>query len=242
MRGLALRLRGPMQSWGGPVAGEDRPSLDVPSRSGVVGVVAAALGWDRRNAALIAALGRALALAVRVDAAGQRGIDFHTSEFVPKANGKLRKDPVVSRRGYLYDASFVALLVELEPPPVSLEAMAAALVHPRFVPYLGRKACPPASPVLAAATVLEAETWEGMLARIPIEPEPRAGAPMPDLHVDARLAPHATERPLRVRDVPTNAPRFFAERVVYPVAFEPTRHAPPRSAPAGEDTVTPWFD
>lgn len=240
MRGLALRLWGPMQSWGGPAAGEDRPSFDVPTQSGVIGLVAAGLGWDRRAVEPIAALSRALALVVRVDGPGQRGVDFHTSELVPRADGKIRKDPVVSRRVYLYDASFVALLVELEPPPVSLEEIVTALRYPRFVPYLGRKACPPAAPVLAVETVLEAETWEAMLTRIQLDPLPPTGAPLPDLHVDARLAPAATERPLRLRDVPTGARRFLAERVVHPVAFEEGRHAPARAT--GEDTVTPWFD
>lgn len=239
MRGVALRLHGPMQSWGGPVAGDDRPSLDVPTKSGVIGLVAGALGIERTRSAEMAALAGAFALVVRVDARGERGVDFHTSEEVPTAEGKLRKDPVVSRRGYLYDASFVALLVEVEPSPRPLEAIVSALARPRFVPYLGRKACPPSTPVLAAREVLEADSWEAMLSRIPIYPAPRRSTPMSDLHVEAGLAPGATERPLRIRDMPLPAHRFFAERGVHPVPFDSSRHAP---TSAGTDTVTPWLD
>ena len=51
MRALALRLEGPMQSWGGPTAGDDRPSLEFPTKSGVLGVVGSSLGVAREDVA-----------------------------------------------------------------------------------------------------------------------------------------------------------------------------------------------
>ena len=230
-----------MQSWGGPFAGDNRPSFDVPTCSGVVGLVAGALGIRRTEPSRLAELADSLLLVVRVDAAGSRAVDFHTSENVPSADGKLRKDPVVSRRSYLYDASFAALLVEWERPPITLEDVIDALRHPRFTPYLGRKTCAPALPVLAVPRVLEGTDWEALLAQVPVWPATRSGQKH-DVHVDARLAPERTERAMHLRDVPArHAPRFFDERTVHPVLFDRARHTPTGSARQPTDTVTPWF-
>lgn len=242
MRGFALRLAGPMQAWGGPYTGDDHPSFDVPTFSGVLGLIAGALGITRAEPQAIRALADALALVVRVDAEGSRGVDFHTSEDVPRSDGKLRDAPVVSRRSYLYDASFAALLVVVGELPVTLERLVAALRRPRFVPYLGRKACPPAVPILALNSALEAESWPSMLAQVPLDRR-RGRRSSPDIHVDARLNPSvsAESRALRLRDLPSGrAARLFDERVVYPMAFDARLHAP-NEAEASKDTVTPWF-
>ncbi len=120
IRALALRLKGPMQSWGGPVAGNDRPSFDVPTKSGVLGLVASALGIERTEVERLAQLHRSFALAVRVDKRGTVGVDYHTTLDVPTADGGNRGDmAVISKRRYLYDASFAALLVAREGAPPS---------------------------------------------------------------------------------------------------------------------------
>lgn len=223
IRAIALRLEGPMQAWGGPVAGDDRPTLDAPTKSGVLGLVAGALGIDRADVTAIASLHEGLALVVRGDRPGISALDFQTILGVPTAQWKIRDMPVISRRGYLYDASFTALLVERAGLGMSLDRIAAALRQPHYLPFLGRKACPPSVPVLLRdPDVREGATWREILDTIP----PSGGAiASPELLADAELLPlttGVTER--RMRDVVLpSAPRFFGERAVRRTSNDTTR-------------------
>ncbi len=211
-----------MQAWGGPVAGDDRPTLDGPTKSGVLGLVAGALGIERADIARIRALHDGLGLVVRVDRGGVAGVDFQTIEFVPTSDGKVRKDPVISRRGYLYDAVFTVLLVERPDLQTPLEVIAHALRFPKYLPFLGRRACPPASPVLIMPGVRDGSTWQSILDAIePVRCE-RPGAL--EIPADADLVEPVrgvVER--RLRDVTAGtAPRFFDERVVRRVTRDTT--------------------
>lgn len=241
MRALALRLEGPLQSWGGPVAGDDRPSFDVPTKSGVIGLVGGALGIGRHETERLVALHEALALVVRVDRPGVRGVDFHTAMDVPTAEGKLRRHPVVSRRTYLYDASFAALLVEVR--PTSLEAMLAALRRPVYAPYLGRRACVPSVPVLASQNVLEGNDWFELLDQVPLSAREGEDPHAPrDVFVEAALVSEREEhRVRRVRDTLVGPlPRLFGERLVYGTrrTFTPP---PEPSAVFADESIDRWF-
>lgn len=215
-RAVALRLEGPMQAWGGPVAGDDRPTRDAPTKSGVLGLVAGALGIDRADVAQIRALHDGLGLVVRTDLGGALGVDFQTIESVPNADGKLRKNPVISRRAYLYDAAFTVLLVERPGLQTPLEEIAHALRFPKYLPFLGRRACPPASPVLIG-DVHKGPTWQSILDTIkPTRPKlpERPGAL--EILADADLVePGSGVVERRVRDVTAGtSARFFDERAV----------------------------
>lgn len=241
MRALALRLEGPLQAWGGPVAGDDRPSLDMPTKSGVLGLLAGALGIDRQETSRLVELHQAFSLVVRVDRPGVRGVDFHTTEEVPTAEGKVRPHPVVSRRGYLYDASFVALLVARV--PIDLEPMLRALRHPRFAPFLGRRACVPSVPVLASPQVLEAEAVEGLLSQVPFVPREGETAPSScDVFVEGDLMKgEARYRMQRLRDVVVGPlPRFFGERIVHGMRTVPTSLVD-TNAVTERESIDPWF-
>lgn len=241
--GVGLRLEGPMQSWGASVAGDDRPSLDVPTKSGVVGILGAALGIEREEVGALIALHTALALVVRVDRPGVPGVDYHTTLEVPTAAGKIRDDAVLSRRGYLYDASFAAVVVVVAENSRELaERIVAALGAPRFPLYLGRRACPPSVPVLASPRVLEGERWEDLLAQLPdAVPFPGSkpiGQSSPrdrQVHVEASLG-GAAHRPRVIRDQLIGPlPRMFGERRVHPMKLDPAQHLP------HDNTVDPWF-
>jgi len=158
MRFLLLQLYGPLASWGDIAVGERRPSTTQPSRSAVLGLVAAALGVRRDDSEGLAALNNDLAVAFRVDGAGLLLSDFHTAQ-VPqtsrKSDPRTRADElasddlhtVLSTRDYRCDAlAFGCLWHEVESPRWSLERIADALHHPVFATYLGRKACVPALP------------------------------------------------------------------------------------------------
>jgi CRISPR system Cascade subunit CasD len=142
---LLLRLAGPMQSWGVQSRFTVRDTGLEPSKSGVVGLLCAALG--RRREEPVADLA-ALTMGVRVDQEGVMARDYHTAGKggILKASGKVeRKNLVVSSRYYLSDARF---LVGLEGDDLDLlTQLHTALRDPHWPLYLGRKAFVPGEPV-----------------------------------------------------------------------------------------------
>lgn len=152
MSGLLLRLAGPMQSWGDHSTFSERDTQQYPTRSGMIGLIASALG--RRRGAAIDDLA-ALTFTTRVDRPGQVMEDFHTvggglprEQTVITAEGKRReegKTTIVSRRYYLADAVFT---VAVNGPEDVLAMVAQALQNPVWAPYLGRRSCPAEAPLL----------------------------------------------------------------------------------------------
>jgi CRISPR system Cascade subunit CasD len=145
MSTLLLRLSGPMQSWGVQSRFTVRDTGLEPSKSGVVGLLCAALGRPREEPVDDLAM---MAMAVRVDQEGVVRRDYHTAGKggLLLASGAVdRKRMVVSSRYYLADARF---LVGLAGEDDDLLAQAqAALRDPHWPLYLGRKAFPPGEPI-----------------------------------------------------------------------------------------------
>jgi CRISPR system Cascade subunit CasD len=167
MHTLLLRLAGPMQSWGIQSRFPDRDTGLEPSKSGVIGLLCAALGKPRNEDPhddrypKLAELA-AFEMGARVDRQGTLLYDYHTAQKVRVASatdkavadvlaGK-RKDEKgnvlrdsVSKRRYLSDARF---LVGLAGDDLDLlTRLHAALRDPHWPLYLGRKAFVPGEPV-----------------------------------------------------------------------------------------------
>lgn len=144
---LMLRLEGVLQSWGESSKWDYRDSALMPTKSGIVGLIACAMGLERGNPE-IDAIFDAITLAVRADRPGVRMTDYHTAAGDPlmNAEGKPRSNgfTVVSRRQYLQDASFLAVI---QSAPVRLESIGRALQNPKWCLFLGRKSCVPSRPV-----------------------------------------------------------------------------------------------
>lgn len=140
---LLLRLQGPMQSWGTTSRFDERDTQLEPSKSGVLGLVCAALGRDRSEVVDDLA---ALRMGVRVDREGVPMRDYQTATGVVIASsGKADPDrTVVSPRYYLSDAIF---LVGLEGDRSLLKQIHAALKSPVWPLALGRKSFVPSLPV-----------------------------------------------------------------------------------------------
>ena len=138
---LVLKLSGPFQSWGTALKLRDHETDTMPSKSGVLGMIAAAFG--RRRDADITDLS-ALRFGVRCDAPGSLLRDFQTSHiWKTNKNGKQYaedRDSYIGNRFYLQDACFT---VGLEGDKGLLSECAEALKHPVFPPYLGRRSCIP---------------------------------------------------------------------------------------------------
>lgn len=161
---LIFRLYGPMASWGDVAVGTYRPTFDHPSKSAVMGLLAAAIGIRRDEDPKLRALAKSYNFAVQVDASGTMLRDYHTSQVPPSGTGKntkhfaTRKDElavskkdmktILSTRDYYCDAVYtVCLWVKSDEVPYSLEILEKKLKEPEFVLYLGRKSYPLAMPI-----------------------------------------------------------------------------------------------
>jgi CRISPR system Cascade subunit CasD len=140
---LLLRLAGQMQSWGTQSRFSNRDTDLEPSKSGVIGLLCAAMGIPRDDMQRLAELAR-LKMGVRVDRQGIIKKDFHTALHVIKANGKDLKPCELSDRFYLSDACF---LVALQGEFKLLQEVNNAVQNPFWQLSLGRKSFVPALPV-----------------------------------------------------------------------------------------------
>ncbi|MER7363481.1 type I-E CRISPR-associated protein Cas5/CasD [Nonomuraea wenchangensis] len=152
---LVLRLAGPLQSWGDRSTFNRRETRPEPTKSGILGLLAAAAGRAREER-LDDLLG--LQLAVRVDQPGSLLRDYHTvSDYrgrpLPQAGVSAKgvqkptspaKYTHVTQRFYLQDAVFLAVL---HGPVGLVEALAEAVRHPAFPLALGRRSCVPTQPL-----------------------------------------------------------------------------------------------
>jgi len=96
---LLFRLYGAMASWGDIAVGDYRPSYSHPSKSAVLGLLAAAKGVKREEEAVHSAMAESYGFAVRIDAAGNLMRDYHTIQAPPEA--ALKNHPSATRRDEL---------------------------------------------------------------------------------------------------------------------------------------------
>ncbi|WP_434581810.1 type I-E CRISPR-associated protein Cas5/CasD [Carbonactinospora thermoautotrophica] len=147
---LLLCFDAPLQSWGTMSRFVVRDTVTEPTKSGVVGLLAAALGVARDDTDGIARLA-ALRLGVRVDREGVVERDYHTVQNVPTTAGTGHRT-VVTERYYLADALF---LVGLEGEPGLLAELYQAVQRPRWPLFFGRKAFVPARPLVSTGAAGE---------------------------------------------------------------------------------------
>lgn len=133
MSTLIFRLSAPMQAWG------TEPRFDKyvrtgmePSKSGIVGLIASALGIDRRDDESLAYLTQNIHFGVRVDKEGRVLRDYHAFDC---ELGQYAYD-----KYYLMDAKFTVGIESKDHE--LLELIRTALMHPKRLLFLGRKNCP----------------------------------------------------------------------------------------------------
>lgn len=166
---LALRLEGPLQSWGCSSQYNRRDTGLMPTKSAIAGLCCAALGYDRGcdaekhfldsfNMLTMIALAiprhqRSQELLVR------RIIDYHTVQNTRTAQGKI-KPCHITHHAYLQDAAFGVLLKGRED---FLQPLAKALADPVWGLWLGRKTCIPSAPVLAGLFATQDEAVQTLV-------------------------------------------------------------------------------
>ena len=187
MATLLLRLAAPLQSWGSDSKFETRKTDREPTKSGVVGLLAAALGLRRDDTEGLARL-NGLRFAVRADQEGSLLVDFHTA--------KSRDTSYVTYRHYLQDAVFLAG-IESEDTAL-LQQLQQALLHPAFSLYLGRRSCPPTLPLclglrqcsLQEALQTEPPLCPGRHWRLVLDADPLEPGTAPQRDVPVSFDPH----------------------------------------------------
>jgi CRISPR system Cascade subunit CasD len=158
---LALLLDGPLQSWGFSSRFQRRATGLHPTKSGVIGLICAAMGLAKGSAqerSTLPELAKLKMTSIAVprqqtnawtgemtELAARRLEDFHTVLDTRRASGAMNKDAVVTRRQYLLDARFGVVLAG---DRALLEQVVAALKDPVWGLWFGRKSCIPSAPVL----------------------------------------------------------------------------------------------
>lgn len=148
---LVFQLHGPMASWGVDAPGEVRHSHELPSRSALLGLLAAALGIRRDEEERLNAFNRHYQFLLCASGNPRWARDYHTVQ-MPKEVRKARyfsrreelQDPellsaLISRRDYYTDAWWMIAVSATPDAPYTLAQLQTSLQHPVFPLYLGRK-------------------------------------------------------------------------------------------------------
>jgi len=155
---LMFQLYGPMAAWGDIAVGQYRPSFAHPSKSSIIGLLAAALGIRRDEEERQKSLTESCSFAVLVESMGTLMRDYHTTQVPSAQKGKVHYtrqseletadlNTILSSRDYRCDAAYIVAISVVEGSPFSLSQLASALTKPVFTIYLGRKSCPLAMPL-----------------------------------------------------------------------------------------------
>ncbi len=175
---LAIRLEGPLQSWGFDSQFDYRKTGLMPTKSGIAGMCCAALGYSRgskEEEVFLQQFRRVIMIAISIPRThpaleGQvlevrRMRDYHTVAFTRKAGGGIKKSHLTYRY-YLQDAAFGLILSEKK---VLLEKIAKGLQDPVWGIWLGRKSCIPSTPVFSGLFESEKDCLNVLLGEISIE-------------------------------------------------------------------------
>lgn len=208
---LLMACVGPMQSWGSRSRFEVRDTEREPTKSGIIGTLASALGRFREDPVDDLAL---LRFGVRVDREGFMKSDFQTVQKVAVASGGSPANQV-SHRHYLSDAAF---LVGLEGEPDLLAQLHDALKNPRRPLFLGRKSYVPSVPFYLPNGLMGHTSLEDALEHCPLLPEGLIGLSPDTTEVTCRFVVESTVRTQEVRkDQPVSFKidnRSYRERYV----------------------------
>lgn len=179
---LALLLDAPLQSWGFESRFQRRNTGSYPTKSGIIGLICAAMGLAKGSPREREALPKLVELKMTTiviprrltkpwtnetgELSVRRMEDFHTVLQTRRASGKMNPDPVVTRRQYLLDARFGLIF---SGDRALVEQIAAAMQNPVWGVWFGRKSCIPAEPISRGWFSTWAEAQTALIGNVPIE-------------------------------------------------------------------------
>lgn len=191
MKTLTIKLQGPLQSYGDEATFDRRTSADYPCKSAVLGLIGAALGYQRTDLRFEEL--NDLAFAVRIDQPGTPLSEFQTVEWKPGT----RK---VTYRGFIQDAVFIVAVASAD--HALIDQIEFAIHHPKFPLFLGRRANVPAG-VMVTTTHSDENPIE-VLTNLPwaaaswFTNQHRNNATyQADIYADAELLPNRSNRMIK---------------------------------------------
>lgn len=137
MKTILLKFAGPLQSWGTNSHFETRQTDLYPSKSAVIGLIAASFGYKRDEDSKIKKLNE-LNYAVRIDQQGNLIRDYQIAQKF-KNSGDFDRT-YVTNRYYLEDAIFVVALSHDNDK--FIEEIYECIQNPYFQTFMGRRSCP----------------------------------------------------------------------------------------------------
>lgn len=136
LKTLLLKFAGPLQSWGTDSKFETRYTDFYPSKSAVIGMIAASFGYRRHEDEKIKKLND-LDFAVRVDQRGNLIRDYQIATAY-KPDGRFERN-YVTNRYYLEDAIFV---VAIGGEDNFIDQIEHSLKNPYFQTFFGKRSNP----------------------------------------------------------------------------------------------------
>jgi CRISPR system Cascade subunit CasD len=202
---LILKLQGVLQAWGGHTYEDLRPSHPFPTRSGLIGLLAACLGLERKDEPAQQQLADSFLYAVRADKRPyrtQKITDFHTVLNGRNVDGSIRETAILTLREYLCDAHFTVALKFEKDAVYGLNKIVEAVKRPCYTPFLGRRCCALTRP-LYESLVQAGDIYEALAQIAPSE-----GIIYSELNDNS-------DNRLEIRDVPAfNGHRLFGTRTI----------------------------
>lgn len=233
---LVFHIYGAMSSWGDVSIGSLRTTRMYPSKSGVIGLVSAALGIDRYDTDAQRELSRGYDVVVAVAGGSSILRDFHTIQTSKGSDtevivggarrhelGAKAVDTMLSTREYVLNGFYSVFLVPRSDCRYTLQDLRSALERPHYVPYLGRKSCPVSFPMVPSIVTYD-RMYDAIVGEA-FRPFLEEGSPFrkhlqeeKSIHIYATSEVEGAEGVAmrRVRDEPSNRDRWqFTERDEY---------------------------
>jgi CRISPR system Cascade subunit CasD len=170
-----------LASWGEQAVGESRHSATHPSRSALLGLLAAALGIKRDEEQKLADLSASVGFGFKVSHSGLLLKDYHTVQVPPedrKAKHRYTRcdelsaeklGTVLSSREYRQDAFALTAVGLTEESRYSFSRLEQKLIRPEYQLYLGRKSCPLSLPL--NPKIITADNFKAALDAFPLPEE-----------------------------------------------------------------------
>ncbi|MGJ8631448.1 MAG: type I-E CRISPR-associated protein Cas5/CasD [Glaciecola sp.] len=198
MKTLILKTEG-LSAYGLQTFDVHRRANHFSTRSAIVGLLAAALGITRTDQQALYELSEQITIAVQVNQAGEKMMDYHTVQNFRSPEGKIQKGTKPTYREYWCDSEHT-FAISAESSLIS--QLEEAVKAPKFSLYQGRKCCPLTRP-LFDGVVNESNP------AIALKKLASKGQIFSDVEGENQVAR------LQIRDRLTRVPRKYAMRMIY---------------------------